>query len=200
MFKQFLKTGAMLISLSVLLSGCGTRSNTTGVDTGVNATGSAVTNKDSTTTQANNGAKEKPKNKSNLDMLQEQIKQAATKSRFATNERFGDLLGEFGINYKNDIINPYNKGTKAYIIDRMDEELKEKDFKLENYSASFIAIINRFCKLEKLDKTKITYGCNETNKGMVMAFAFVDGFYLYEIDEKGNKLNDRTLTIEDIKK
>jgi len=44
--------------------------------------------------------------------------------------------------------------------------------------------------LEELDTSEVLYCVNPESKGMVFAFWLMDGVYIYEVDENGQKINE----------
>jgi len=54
-------------------------------------------------------------------------------------------------------------------------------------------IDSRLEKLSKENTEEYVYGCNPNNKGKLVAFLFIDGFYVYEIGEDGSKVKDEVV-------
>ncbi|MCX7920465.1 MAG: hypothetical protein N3B21_00360 [Clostridia bacterium] len=179
MKKRLLSLGiAVVMSISVFV-GCGKEENKESSNTSSISSTSATT---SVQTSNDNATK-----KNNLETMLELMKEAKKKVGVMG---FGQFLAEFDLQYKGNIVNPINKSTDIYAIDKYHTILSKTDTSLDKYAASLVAIVNM--PFDKLDKSKMTYGCNPKNKGVVIAFVFFDRFYLYEVDENGNKVNETT--------
>lgn len=95
----------------------------------------------------------------------------------------------FSEEYKDDIVNPYTKNTTVYSAERGADVFGFHDQDAQDSCAHFMPITT-VLKLKDFDKSKVKYGCNKANKGVVIAIVIWDAYYAYEIDENGNKINE----------
>lgn len=175
-----------VVVVFMFLTGCGKKDASVGVP--ANNHGQNAVSKNVGVDAENNDEGEV----NNVDKFLNLLLETNKKSKF----RFtGSSQGEFRAvltyeTYKKDIVNPYNKGKNIYAINRSKYIIEDDKSYWEDCSVSFATISQEW--LKKLDTKKVVFGCNEKNKGMVMALGFGDGFYLYQIDEKGNKIHEKT--------
>ncbi|MCX7921385.1 MAG: hypothetical protein N3B21_05095 [Clostridia bacterium] len=183
MIKKCLTVLVVLLAVTISIAGC--EKSDVASETKLNNS-STSENKVSASTTGNETNKT---TKSNLEVFIDLLKETEAKSSFSTNSDYGGFIGTFAVNYNQQIVNPYTKASSIYAIDRLSNEAHEKDIDLSMYSGSVIVIAEFRALLKKYGEANVTYGCNESNKGSVMAVVFRDGFHAYEVDEKGNKKN-----------
>lgn len=186
---KIVSLGLVFSLTALLVVGCGKESV---------ANNSIQNMKESSSTVATStkGENSNQGDRSNHDKLLELLKAVKQKTGgMVGSGELGTFLGNFDLMYKQDIANPYNKSTDIYAPDKYEDELyKKKETNKSDYSANVVAIVH--ADLKDIDKAKVNYGCNPKNKGVVMAFVFVDGIYMYDVDENGNKINETTFTYE----
>ena len=137
--------------------------------------------------------KQQVKEENNSEKMLEVLKMIAKITEFGErNSGYGRFMAKLGENYEDSVKNPYNKSTDIHIANRSEGILDEQDNDYSDYSASVAIIDDSFSFLKNIDKIEATYGCNPNNKGVVMAFVFRDGFYIYQVDENGEKQNEIT--------
>ena len=138
-------------------------------------------------------SKQKDKSENNAEQMLEVLKLAAKITEFGErNSGYGRFMAKLGENYEDSVKNPYNKSTDIHICNRSKAIRHERDNDYSDYSASVAVIATSRDFLKNIDKTEVVYGCNPNNKGVVMAFVFQDGFYIYQVDENGEKQNEIT--------
>lgn len=182
--KYFLKTKLLVLAVSIALVSlvfvaCGNNNNT-------NPGTSDISNPASTEQVSENS------NKSNINLFLDFLISIHEEIPFnfgSTSQ--GRFFGQMDLSKKPDIVNPITKGTGIYYRSDYKHNLSRnnREFGSGENSAVLIGITSD--RLKKLDTNDIVYGCNEENKGMVIAIGFGDGFYLYQIDESGNKTNEK---------
>ncbi|GAE90996.1 MULTISPECIES: hypothetical protein [Acetivibrio] len=131
------------------------------------------------------------KEKTNAERFLEYVKEAAYLRKFTET---GDYAG-IGITlhdiYKDDIVNPYTGGSSIYVMNRTRTYMKNKNMSVtKGYGVDCVLIDDYMTQLKKIDTNEVVYCVNPESKGMVFAFWFIDGVYIYEIDENGNKINE----------
>ncbi|MFZ5989804.1 MAG: hypothetical protein ACOYWZ_22135 [Bacillota bacterium] len=184
----------VFLSLALLFTACSKNS-----DTGNN--GSDVGNKVEDNKDGNKEDPNKGKTqKSNLETLVDILLKTNVESKFINNADYANFMYTFSEIYKDDIKNPYNGETSIYGMNRSLSNVRDKDQSLSSYAGSVIVIDNMFEHVKDLDLSTVTYACNEGNKGAVIAVVFQDGFYAYEVDEAGNKKNDKLYYFPEVKK
>ena len=168
------------IMLCVLLSACGDgeRNNQPSGTSGVN------------TIQSTQKPEDK-KEKTNAEKFLEYAIKAADLRNFT---KTGDYAG-IGITlhdiYEEDIVNPYTGGKMLYVMNRTRTYLKNSDASVtRGLGVDCIVVDDYMTQLKKLDTSEVTYCVNPESKGMVIAIWLIDGVYIYEIDENGQKINE----------
>ena len=132
------------------------------------------------------------KEENNSEIMLEVLKMASEKCSFEQGGNYGRFMAKLGENYDDSVINPYTNETDIHILNRTEGILDQQDNNYSGYSASVVIIDDSFSFLKNVEKTEVTYGCNPNNKGVVMGFVYQDGFYIYEVDENGEKQNEIT--------
>ena len=135
-------------------------------------------------------SKQKDKQENNAEKILEVLKSTAEYTGFYTNAAYGYFMAN--IDYDDSVKNPYTNETAIHVLNRDEGILDEQDIKFSRYSASIAIIDVSMDFLKNVEKTEVTYGCNPDNKGVVMAIVYRDGFYIYEVDENGEKQNEIT--------
>ena len=135
-------------------------------------------------------SKKQAKQENNAEKILKVLKTTADNTHFVKGGNYGRFMAN--IDYDDSVKNPYTNETDIHILNRYETIIYQRDNNYSGYSAS-IAIIDLSTDfLKNLDKTEVVYGCNPDNKGVVMAFVYQDGFYIYEVDENGEKQNEIT--------
>ena len=137
-------------------------------------------------------SKQQNKQENNAEKMLEVLKMAAEISKLQRHADYGYFMAKLGENYDNSVENPYTNKTAIHILNRDEGILDQQDIKFSRYSASIAVIDVSMDFLKNVEKTEVTYGCNPDNKGVVMAIVYRDGFYIYEVDENGEKQNEIT--------
>ena len=168
------------IMLCVLLSACGDgeRNNQPSGTSGVN------------TIQSTQKPEDK-KEKTNAEKFLEYAIKAADLRNFT---KTGDYAG-IGITlqdlYQEDIVNPYTGGTSLTVMNRTRSMMKAQHLsRTRLFSVDCVIIDDYMTLLEELDTSEVLYCVNPESKGMVFAFWLMDGVYIYEVDENGQKINE----------
>lgn len=131
-------------------------------------------------------------NKSNIDLFLDFLLEIHEERYFGFSPGVqGEYFGKFELKEKPKIVNPITKGTGMYTRSDYKHRLDENDRKFGASETSAVIIGITSTRLKELNRDEIVYGCNEGNKGIVIAIGFGDGFYLYQIDESGNKTNEK---------
>jgi len=90
--------------------------------------------------------------------------------------------------YEEDIVNPYTGGKMLYVMNRTRTYLENSDASVtRGLGVDCIVVDDYMTQLKKLDTSEVTYCVNPESKGMVIAIWLIDGVYIYEIDENGQK-------------
>lgn len=136
--------------------------------------------------------KEKNVKETNIEKMLNMLENTNKKTKFSKNNNYGHFLANVLVGEEEELINPYTRAKDIDVADKRTLVLDRTDKVLVDCSGSIIVICDDHAFLKNIEKSEITYGCNEANKGMVMSFVFNDGYYLYEVDKTGNKINDMT--------
>ena len=136
--------------------------------------------------------KQHVKKENNAVKMLEVLKMAAEISKLQRHADYGYFMVKLGENYDNSVKNSYTNETDIHILNRGESIIFQRDNNYSGYSASVAIIDSQTDFLKNLDETEVVYGCNPDNKGVVMAFVYQDGFYIYEVDETGEKQNEIT--------
>jgi hypothetical protein len=135
--------------------------------------------------------KQHAKEENNSEKTLKVLKNASESSGFGiSNSGYGFFMTK--IDFDDSVKNPYNDSTDIHVLNRTPGILDEQDNDYSDYSASIAVIDMSTAFLKNYDNDEVTYGCNPNNKGVVMGFVYQDGFYIYQIDENGNKQNEIT--------
>lgn len=192
-----LVVGVFAIVFCVSLIGCGSESKK--VDSGAQNNLS----KESVNTQVIEKKEDKLDTRNNVKRVVDYFEVAAKTSRFVRNHSFIDIMGEYQNLYKKDVVNPFSKIDSFTYDNNILTVSEEKDAIIDSkIQTKIIMIDTSTIKLKKQKAEQFIYGCNANNKGKVVTFIFVDGVYVYEIDENSAKKNDLTFffpPIEDFK-
>ena len=135
-------------------------------------------------------SKQQAKQENNAKKILEVLKSTADKTHFVEGCNYGKFMAN--LDYNDSVENPYTNKTAIHILNRDEGILDQQDIKFSRYSASIAVIDVSMDFLKNVEKTEVTYGCNPDNKGVVMAIVYRDGFYIYEVDENGEKQNEIT--------
>jgi len=99
--------------------------------------------------------------------------------------------------YEDDIVNPYTGGKMLYVMNRTRTYLKNSDASVtRGLGVDCIVVDDYMTQLKKLDTSEVTYCVNPESKGMVIAIWLIDGVYIYEIDENGQKINESSISLK----
>ena len=172
---------AVIICAVSLLSACGGSGEE-------NNQSSNVLNSNST--QNTEESKDK-KEKTNAEKFLEYAIKAADLRNFTET---GDFAG-IGITlqdlYKKDIVNPYTGGTSLTVMNRTSSMMKDQHLsRTRLFSVDCVIIDDYMTQLKKINTDEVVYCVNPESKGMVFAFWLIDGVYIYEVDENGQKINE----------
>ena len=137
--------------------------------------------------------KQQDKQENNAEKMLEVLKMAAKITEFGErNSGYGRFMAKLGENYNDSVKNPYNDSTDIHVLNRTPGILDEQENDYSDYSASIAIIDMSRAFLKNYENDEVIYGCNPNNKGVVMAFVYQDGFYIYQVDENGEKQNEIT--------
>jgi len=64
------------------------------------------------------------------------------------------------------------------------------------FSVDCVIIDDYMTLLEELDTSEVLYCVNPESKGMVFAFWLMDGVYIYEVDENGQKIMKSSISLK----
>jgi len=162
-----------------LLAGCGDNGNGSSQPSGV-----------SNSSQNIQGAENK-KEKTNAEKFLEYAIKAADLRNFTKTGNYAGVIKTLRDIYEDDIVNPYTGATSIYAMNRTISYIDNNDMSVtRGYSVDCVVIDDYMTQLKDLDTSEVVYCVNPESKGMVFAFWFMDGVYIYEIDENGQKINE----------
>lgn len=134
---------------------------------------------------------EKEPEKSNAEAFLQYAIQAADATNFLETGNYAGVMLNLKREYKEDIINPYTKGNSLAVYNRTRAMFKNRETSLTQYfSVDCLVIDDYMTTLKDLDTSEVVYCLNAESKGMVLAFFLMDGIYIYEVDENGEKINE----------
>jgi len=168
------------IMLCVLLSACGDgeRNNQPSGTSGVN------------TIQSTQKPEDK-KEKTNAEKFLEYAIKAADLRNFTKTGDYAGIAVTLHDIYKEDIVNPYTGGKRLYVMNRTRSYMKNSSASITgSLGVDCVVIDDYMTLLEELDTSEVLYCVNPESKGMVFAFWLMDGVYIYEVDENGQKINE----------
>ncbi|GAE91000.1 hypothetical protein [Acetivibrio straminisolvens] len=174
---------SILIALAIcsisLLSACGG-----------NGEGNTQPSRTSNATQNTNEIGDK-KEKTNAERFLEYAIKAADLRNFTETGDYAGIMNTLHDLYKKDIVNPYTEGNLIYVMNRTASYIDNKNMTVtRGLGVDCVVIDDYMTQLKDLDTSEVTYCVNPESKGMVFAFWFMDGVYIYEIDENGEKINE----------
>ena len=135
-------------------------------------------------------SKQQAKQENNAEKILKVLKTTADNTHFVKGGNYGRFMAN--IDYDDSVKNPYTNETDIHVLNRTEAIIFQQDNDYSDYSASIAVIDMSRDFLKNLDKSEVVYGCNPDNKGVVMAFVYQDGFYIYQVDENGEKQNEIT--------
>ncbi len=172
---------AVIICAVSLLSACGGSGEE-------NNQSSNVLNSNST--QNTEESKDK-KEKTNAEKFLDYAIEAAYLRNFTQTGDYAGIISSLYDIYKDDIINPYTGGSGIYVMNRTRSYLKhDTAVRTVGLGVDCVVIDDYMTDLKEIDTNEVTYCVNPESKGMVIAFWFKDGVYIYEVDENGQTINE----------
>ncbi|ODM26598.1 hypothetical protein [Acetivibrio mesophilus] len=172
---------AVIICVVSLLSACG------GSEEGNNQPSNTSA---SNSTQSTQNAGDK-KEKTNAEKFLEYAIEAAYLRNFTQTGDYAGVMNTLHDLYKKDIENPYTGGTSLTLMNRTRSMMKDQHLsRTRLFSVDCVVIDDYMTQLKKLDTDEVVYCVNPESKGMVFAFWLIDGVYIYEVDETGEKINE----------
>ncbi|RXE57693.1 hypothetical protein [Acetivibrio mesophilus] len=131
------------------------------------------------------------KEKTNAEKFLEYAIEAADLRNFTETGDYAGIMNTLHDLYKKDITNPYTGGTSLTIMNRTRSMMKDQHLsRTRLFSVDCVVIDDYMTDLEEIDTNDVVYCVNPESKGMVFAFWFKDGVYIYEISENGEKINE----------
>ncbi|ADU75314.1 hypothetical protein M972_112392 [Acetivibrio thermocellus AD2] len=131
------------------------------------------------------------KEKTNAEKFLEYAIKAADLRNFTKTGNYAGVIKTLRDIYEDDIVNPYTGATSIYAMNRTISYIDNNDMSVtRGYSVDCVVIDDYMTQLKDLDTSEVVYCVNPESKGMVFAFWFMDGVYIYEIDENGQKINE----------
>ncbi|GAE90973.1 hypothetical protein [Acetivibrio straminisolvens] len=162
-----------------LLAGCGGNGKGSGQPSGVS------------NSPQNVHETEDKKEKTNAERFLEYVKEAAYLRNFTQTGDFAGIMITLHDIYKNDIVNPYTGASAIYVMNRTRTYMENQNMSVtKGFGVDCVLIDDYITQLKKIDTNEVVYCVNPESKGMVFAFWFIDGVYIYEIDENGQKINE----------
>ncbi|ODM26607.1 hypothetical protein A7W90_10450 [Clostridium sp. Bc-iso-3] len=172
---------AVIICVASLLSACG------GSEEG-NSQPSNTSTANSTQSTQNAGDK---KEKTNAEKFLEYAIEAAYLRNFTETGDYAGVMNTLHDIYKKDIVNPYTGGSLIYVMNRTASYIENSNMSVtRGLGVDCVVIDDYMTDLEEIDTNDVVYCVNPESKGMVFAFWFKDGVYIYEISENGEKINE----------
>ncbi|ODM26602.1 hypothetical protein [Acetivibrio mesophilus] len=172
---------AVIICVVSLLSACG------GSEEGNNQPSNTST---ANSTQSTQNAGDK-KEKTNAEKFLEYAIEAADKRNFTETGDYAGIMNTLHDLYKKDITNPYTGGSLIYVMNRTASYIENSNMSVtRGLGVDCVVIDDYMTQLKDLDTSEVVYCVNPESKGMVFAFWFMDGVYIYEISENGEKINE----------
>jgi hypothetical protein len=115
-----------------------------------------------------------------------------------TDKRGNEILIQYSkrlLRYKKVDYQDYNYNTSDILFDNDDTYFESRKGYVKGkgfhaYPTAISILVIDDLKLNVLEKEKVQYGLNPYNKGVVVALAFSDGFYIYQVDNNGKKINE----------
>jgi|GEM_PF-654650 len=139
--------------------------------------------------------------KNNAEAFLEYAKKAAKDVDFMGMGDYADYMVYISRIYEDTITNPYS-GHKDMAVSNRTSSWMKNDL-AENYELKAInltAIADYSTIIKEIVPEEVIYCVgNPTNKGCVVAFLVVDGIYIYEIGENGEKKNEIMHQFEHLK-
>ncbi|HPD00814.1 MAG TPA: hypothetical protein PLA01_05635 [Acetivibrio sp.] len=133
----------------------------------------------------------KEPDRSNAQAFLEYAIHAADATNFLETGNYAGVMLNLKREYKDDIVNPYTKGDTLAVFNRTRAMFKNNKTSLTKYfSVDCLVIDDYVTTLKDLDTSEVVYCLNAESKGMVLAFFLMDGIYIYEVDENGEKKNE----------
>ncbi|WP_094184850.1 hypothetical protein [Acetivibrio straminisolvens] len=134
---------------------------------------------------------ENKEEKTNAEKFLEYAIKAADLRNFTKTGNYAGVMTTLHDIYEEDIVNPYTGGKMLYVMNRTRTYLKNSDASVtRGLGVDCIVVDDYMTQLKKLDTSEVTYCVNPESKGMVIAIWLIDGVYIYEIDENGQKINE----------
>ncbi|ADU75514.1 hypothetical protein M972_112608 [Acetivibrio thermocellus AD2] len=141
--------------------------------------------------QSTHGIEEDKEEKTNAEKFLEYVVNATDKRDFTKTGDYAGVLNTLGSEYKEDIINPYTGGKLLTKANRTKDLLYADDWVASSVSSVDCIVIDDYMTLlEELDTSEVVYCLNTESKGCVIGIILMDGVYIYEVDENGEKMNE----------
>ena len=129
--------------------------------------------------------------KTNAEKFLEYVIDSTDKRDFTKTGDYAGVLSTLGSEYKEDIINPYTGGKLLTKANRTKDLLYAEHWVASNVSSVDCIVIDDYMTLlEELDTSEVVYCLNAESKGCVIGIILMDGVYIYEVDENGEKINE----------
>lgn len=139
--------------------------------------------------------------KNNAEAFLEYTKKAAKDIDFMGMGDYADYARYIDKIYEDELKNPYTGEDDLYMSNRSNSWFKNDA--AENYklvAINLTVIDDYMTTIKDIDPDEVIYCVgNPTNKGCVVAFLVVDGIYIYEIGENGEKKNEIMHQFEHLK-
>ncbi|ADU75513.1 hypothetical protein M972_112607 [Acetivibrio thermocellus AD2] len=172
---------AMVICAVSLLSACG----------GSDEINSQPSHKPKENSAQDTFKNEDKKEKTNAEKFLEYAIKAADLRNFTETGDYAGIINTLNDLYKKDIVNPYTGGTSLTIMNRTSSMMKKQHLsRTRLFSVDCVVIDDYMTQLKDLDTSEVVYCVNPESKGMVFAFWLMDGVYIYEVNENGQKINE----------
>ncbi|HHV30097.1 hypothetical protein [Acetivibrio mesophilus] len=131
------------------------------------------------------------KEKTNAEKFLEYVIEAAYMRKFTETGDYAGIMNTLHDLYKDDIVNPYTGGKLLTIANRTNDLICDKQWKASEVSGVNCIVIDDYMTLlEKIDTSEAVYCLNTESKGCVIGIILMDGVYIYEVDENGEKTNE----------
>ncbi|UWV46448.1 hypothetical protein N1236_12865 [Acetivibrio thermocellus] len=172
---------AMVICTISLLSACG----------GSDEINSRPSNKPKENSAQDTFRNEDKKEKTNAEKFLEYAIKAADLRNFTKTGNYAGIISTLYDIYEEDIVNPYTGGSSIYVMNRTRTYMENKNMSVtKGYGVDCVVIDDYMTDLAEIDTNEVVYCVNPESKGMVIAFWFKDGVYIYEVNENGEKINE----------
>lgn len=136
---------------------------------------------------------------SNSDTLYSLIRNTTNNLKYFNSEDDRDasmLLSQLNSDYldSGSITNPFTQSKDIYMIVGKDSYANNSKFEDDEEGSVIILFTTELLAnngSEGFSENDITFACNEHNKGYTIGIIFFNGFVTYEINESGQKINQK---------